>query len=341
MVGRAQTSRDCPATQEAALVSVACFSEVMRLRLADPTEKLVLLAFAEHCNEDGLTFPSVDLVAAESLCSARTVQRIIKRFVDLGLLRLHRRASGRGYPTCYRVDPWAIGPVPEYGDLRQAQRSNSHSVPDRTLAEPDPDDTQQDLLPVDNSEKGDTLVSPFSPTDERQKGDTDRERGDRSGLMGDTRVSPEPITSNHKERDKSRPVDKSLGRLPAATSNNRRRRSFSEGAGSSSRHRPHQAPPGPAYHETLEAINEQARLHAIGPRKKWEDERAWRNTVHSELRILAIQTAEARRLNIDGRRRDETVNAFDRRVSNQAMQSEGMASSVPWEKAREQAIGRK
>ncbi len=327
-------------------MSVAVFSQVMRLRLEDPTEKLVLLAFAEHCNEDGLTFPSVDLVAAEALCSGRTVQRIIKRFTDCGLLRLHRRASGRGYPTCYRVDPCAIGPVPEYVELREAQRSGTHTAPDRTPAAPDPDDRQQSLL----DEKGDSLVSPIASPGERQKGDTDRERGDKSGLKGDSHVSPEPRTSNHNERDKSRAVDNSLGELPAATSDSRR--SSSAGAGSSSldgNTKPRRKPaagrtekqPGPKYRETLEAINEKARQHAIEPRQPWEKEATWRNRVNVAVGILATSSNEARRLNIDKRRRDETVDQFERRVSNQALRSEGMASSVPWAEARQRALGSK
>lgn len=304
-------------------MSIAYFSQVMRLRLSDPTEKLVLLAFAEHANEDGLTFPSVDLVAAEALCSGRTVQRIIKRFSELGLLRLHKRASGRGYPTCYRVDPWAIGDVPEYGELREAQRTGSHPAPVRRPSGRPEDHPQGDLL----DEKGDTLVSPITEPRGPQKGDTDLERGDRSGEKGDTLMSPEPLTYNQKERDKSRPVDNSLSLdrsdpcHPSPTDNNR----------------PEHFAPN-AYTETLEQVIENARAHAIGPRKIWENEFAFRNRVKVQVHILAISQNEARRLHIEKRRPDETVTEFERRVSTEALKCKGIDLTMSPTEARRQAL---
>lgn len=329
-------------------MSVAYFSQVMRLRLPDPTEKLVLLAFAEHANEDGLTFPSVDLVAAEALCSGRTVQRIIQRFTENGLLRLHKRASGRGYPTCYRVDPWAIGDVPEYAELRERQRSGSHPAPALRPSKRLEDHPQGDLL----AEKGDTLMSPIAESGGPQKGDTDPGRGDRSGEKGDTLMSSEPLTYNQKERADARPVDNSLASSldhtdqchPSRTDHNQKEHATARPAKHSRSSRPrekHQQEDASAsthYRETLEQITEKARAHAISPRKLWEHDFAFRNRVNCQVHILAINQNEARRLNIKKRQPDETIMDFERRVSAEALQCQGIDLSTPPEEARRQAL---
>ncbi len=326
-------------------MSIAYFSQVMRLRLSDPTEKLVLLAFAEHANEDGLTFPSVDLVAAEALCSGRTVQRIIKRFTDVGLLCLHKRASGRGYPTCYRVDACALGDVPEYDELRDRQRSGSHSTPARRPSERPKDNPQGDLLDIDRLDV---------PVDNSQRGDTDLERGDRSGLRGDTRVSPEPITYNHKERANARPVDNSLADSsslertnqchPSRTDHKQKERATARPANHTRSSRPREkrlqedTSASPHYQHTLEQITEKAQAHAISPRKKWENECAFRNRVNFQVHILTTSECEARRLNIDKRRPDETIDEFDHRVSTEALRCKGLDLSTPPDEARRQAL---
>ncbi len=330
-------------------MSIAYFSQVMRLRLQDPTEKLVLLAFAEHANEDGLTFPSVDLVAAEALCSGRTVQRIIKRFTEIGLLRLHKRASGRGYPTCYRVDPWAIGDVPEYGELRDRQRSGSHPAPARRPSGRPEDHPQGDLL----AGKGDSLVSPIAGPSERPKDDTDPGRGDRSGEKGDTLMSSEPLTHNQKEHATACPVDNSLpldhtdSCHPSRTDYKQKDRATARPAHHSRSSRPREkrqqddASASPNYRETLDQITEKARAHAIGPRKLWENEFTFRNRVNCQVHILAISQNEARRLHIEERRLDETVIQFERRTSTEALKCQGIDVSTPPAEARRQALARR
>ena len=307
-------------------MSVAYFSQVMRLRLSDPTEKLVLLAFAEHANEDGLTFPSVDLVAAEALCSGRTVQRIIQRFTDAGLLRFHKRASGRGYPTCYRVDPWAIGDVPGYDELRERQRTGSHPTPARRPSERPEDHPQADLL----DEKGDTLVSPITEPGRPQKGDRSDEKGDKFDEKGDTLVSPEPLTYNQTERADARPVDNSRPDRP---------RDKQERADARRLHDAHPQYFAPNIrHETPEQVAKKAQAHAIEPRQKWEDELAFHNRVACQTHTLAVNQNEARRLRIGKRRPDETVTEFEHRVSVEALKRKGIDLSTPPDEARRQAL---
>lgn len=317
-------------------MSVACFAQCMRLRLEDPTKKLVLLAFADHVNEDGLTFPSVDLVAAEALCSGRTVQRIIQNFLDVGLLTLHRRASGRGYPTCYRVHPEALGPVPEYWQLREAQRKGSHPATAPKRSERPDDDPQRSLLP----EKGDSLVSPLAASGEPQKGDTKPRRGDRSGQKGDTLMSSEPRTYNLKEPADAGPVDNSRPTRPRE--NNERAAARPSSSARPVRPREDLAQPDGSmsddYRETLQQITEKARAHAIAPRTRFENDFAFRNRVNVQFAALCINKHEARRLNIDHKRPDETIDDFDHRVTLHAMAEKGLASALSPEEARRQAL---
>lgn len=321
-------------------MSIALVSQVMRMRMKNQTEKLILLAFAEHSGDDDLSYPSVDLVAAEALCSGRTVQRVINQFIDDGLLKVGRRASGRGYPTQYRVYPEALGPIPEYSELREAQRAGSHPDPDPSSLS-SAEHPQQDLLPVDNSEKGDTQMSPIPPVDNFQKGDKSDEKGDKSGLKGDTQMSPEPITFNHRERSNDRPVDNfraSGAQDPPDSShpsgqgqqhsNSRRRQKR--------KHRDYYDPN--QYRETLEQIVEKARTHALPPRNQWENQHAFRNRVNASVAQLSSLQNECRRLNIQKRQPEETLEDFEHRVTRADMQQRGLASSLSPEEARKQAL---
>ena len=308
-------------------------SLAMRVRMKDPTEKLVLLAFADHVNEDGLSFPSVDLVAAEALCSGRTVQRIVKRFVDVGLLQVYRRGSGRGYPTMYRVIPDALGPIASYDELRESQRAASH--PPATEHSSDAlEHPQADLLLVDNSAKGDTMASPFPPVDKIIK-------GDKSGLKGDTQVSPEPITFNHKERANARDVDnfRAAGAQdPPDRCHPSDRKKQPPASQRTDQQQPSNSYNPATYRETLEQITEKARQHALAPRKKWENEFAFRNRVNVGVINLTTLANDAKRLKIKNRRPQESLEDFEIRVTKQAMRSKGMASDLTPEQARKHAL---
>lgn len=340
-------------------MSVQLVSMALRQRLPAHLDKLILVVFAEHAGADGLSFPSVDLVAAEVQCSPRTVQRVIRRFEDLGLLQMYRKANGRGYPTCYRVVPDAIGAVPEYAELRQAQRGEAAPPP-----APDPDKRQGELLPVpsfvvpvDNSGKGDSTVSPFPPGLDPQKGDKSAQKGDKSSEKGDSLVSPEPLTINldgldrgpdplpitHKESANADP-NLILGRTKGAA--------MDGGSGPRSSPSPRtrlntRKPRGASkakqdtFRESLAEIEEKARRHSIEPRKRFEHDFAFRNRVNASVGILACCTNDCRRLNLPTRRPDETVHDFETRVTKADLQQRGLASSLSPEQARRQALGKR
>jgi DNA-binding MarR family transcriptional regulator len=51
-----------------------------------PAQKVVLLALADHSDDNGKCWPSVRLLAAKSCSSTRTVQRVIRALQDAGLV---------------------------------------------------------------------------------------------------------------------------------------------------------------------------------------------------------------------------------------------------------------
>lgn len=80
------------------------------------TEKLVLLAMADHARDDGTgCYPSIDRLARKSSLTRRGVQKIIRRLEDAGLAVPTERFSGRHQLTTeYRI---SLGERGEQGSL--------------------------------------------------------------------------------------------------------------------------------------------------------------------------------------------------------------------------------
>lgn len=69
-------------------------------------EKLVALAFADHANDEGLCFPSVERVAWKTGYKRRQTQKLIAKLVERGILEPEAfEKGGRGHSTLYRVRP--------------------------------------------------------------------------------------------------------------------------------------------------------------------------------------------------------------------------------------------
>lgn len=72
-----------------------------------PRLKLLLLAIADHANDDGLCYPSQKRLAIKTSCSERQVRNLIATLVSENLLEIVERSSGRGKANLYRL-PWAV-----------------------------------------------------------------------------------------------------------------------------------------------------------------------------------------------------------------------------------------
>jgi len=78
-------------------------------------DKLVLLALADHADENWSCFPGMETIAAKASVSVRTVQRVLERLESIGLVAHERRnSSTTGYRTSSRytllTDSLAVWP---------------------------------------------------------------------------------------------------------------------------------------------------------------------------------------------------------------------------------------
>lgn len=69
--------------------------------------KLLLLAIADHANDDGHgAYPSQSRLAEKVGCSTRHINTLTSTLVSLGLLEITQQGGGRGHTTRYLL-PWA------------------------------------------------------------------------------------------------------------------------------------------------------------------------------------------------------------------------------------------
>jgi len=118
-------------------MSVRVQTYVWQLEL-QPSHKLVAIALADHCHDDGSEArPSQALLAAKTGLSDRHVRRILRDLVELGVISV-QRAPGAHRATCYRFAlPDDFGKIRP--DTMSAQRKTR---PDIGAARPDICDSQ-------------------------------------------------------------------------------------------------------------------------------------------------------------------------------------------------------
>ena len=86
-------------------MSVKIMGAVWELKLGK-FQKLVLLAHADHANDEGICYPSIGRIAWKTELDPRTVKRINRGLRERGLLEpLRNQKGGRGLSTVYRVHP--------------------------------------------------------------------------------------------------------------------------------------------------------------------------------------------------------------------------------------------
>lgn len=98
----------------------------------DPTEKLVLLALADHAGHDGeRVYPGVELTAWKTGLSERAVQYNIRRLESGGyLVRQSPGTGGRGNRTEYRIDLEKLEPREYVKGAKSAPFSSGERVQD-------------------------------------------------------------------------------------------------------------------------------------------------------------------------------------------------------------------
>ncbi len=78
-------------------MSVTVMAEVWQLQIESP-QLIVLLAMADHADDDGVCWPSQDLLAWKTQYTVRQVRRIIKGLINDGVVKILRPATPRTTP---------------------------------------------------------------------------------------------------------------------------------------------------------------------------------------------------------------------------------------------------
>lgn len=90
-------------------MSITVVAAVLKRKLGSTARKMVAIKLADVAGDDGdSVYPSVKTVAAESELSERTVQYVLRQFVEEGLLIVVKVGGGGGHglqaTTEYRID---------------------------------------------------------------------------------------------------------------------------------------------------------------------------------------------------------------------------------------------
>ena len=91
----------------------------------DKMERFVLLALADHCNDEGHCYPSLDLLQKKCLLTRQGLCNVIDRLEQKGYI-VRQRGGGKGNPTNYWIQLDSLRPQPKSQvDKSQVDQSNS------------------------------------------------------------------------------------------------------------------------------------------------------------------------------------------------------------------------
>lgn len=103
-------------------------------------QKLVLLAFADHADDEGRCFPSLERIAYKCGYSRASAKRKTHALIEAGLLVVLREGNGRGKPSVYQVRPEKgvrLAPFGEKGGRRIEERGSSENEKGVVAATPE------------------------------------------------------------------------------------------------------------------------------------------------------------------------------------------------------------
>ena len=129
------------------------------------TEKVVLYELAGWAHDNGENiWPAVETIASDCLLSDRTVQRVLKRLCERGLLELQAEAR-QHQPRLYRINLEALAALPltKAGELH-AKRSWRHPRGDIGGVRGDICDTRGDIRDKSGPTRGAPGVTPCRPS---------------------------------------------------------------------------------------------------------------------------------------------------------------------------------
>ncbi len=92
-------------------MSVKIMSVVFDSKSLKPTERLIMLALADHADDEGRCYPSINRLCQRTGLKERAVQTNIRKLEEQGYLRIHEGA-GRNGSNLYFVHPTPAADAP-------------------------------------------------------------------------------------------------------------------------------------------------------------------------------------------------------------------------------------
>ena len=92
-------------------MSIRIMAAVFESKTLGPTERLVMLALADHADDDGKCYPSVLRLCERTGLSERAVQTNVKKLIEAGYLSVHF-GGGKGHANLYFISANPAGNAP-------------------------------------------------------------------------------------------------------------------------------------------------------------------------------------------------------------------------------------
>jgi hypothetical protein len=158
---------------------------------------IMMLALADHANDDGVSWPGIDRLAQRARVSVRQAQVIIAALIESGELHVLRNA-GRGYTNLYLV---TIGHTATSLTTVLTQRFQMTPDEARRMAH-----AILKKRPQEKGEAGNTFSYGKGEVS-RRKGEVSREKGAVLRVKGEVATAPEPINQLTLTEPKEEPGD--------------------------------------------------------------------------------------------------------------------------------------
>lgn len=144
----------------------------------DPNEKIVLLAYADHADDEGEhVYPSLGRVAHKTCYSVDQVRRISKKLTEAGLMELVKKGQGRGHPHQYRLTLQKGSRLPAFqskakGGTQNAEKVASEAQKGGIAAPPEPSLSETSVQPSSYEEESKASSSADSQSEPPTKEDS-------------------------------------------------------------------------------------------------------------------------------------------------------------------------
>jgi hypothetical protein len=125
-------------------VSIRLMSAVFENRELGPTERLIMLALADHCDDEGRCYPSIARLCQRTGLSERAVQINTRKLVEAGYIRI-ALGGGKGNANLYFV---SANPAPDAPRTKCTPAPDAPQTPHLVRSNPAPDAPEPSLTTI-------------------------------------------------------------------------------------------------------------------------------------------------------------------------------------------------